>query len=86
MKCVPRKIAMARPKLGHWSDMSLAPMEIHILLWEPKFGIYIGIYRLEQQWNNWYAIDQTSGNYGTYRSCSPQYWQPLPKLPEFVEE
>ena len=64
-----------------WKDMSLAPVETHLLLWNEEEGMHIGIYRKLQQLDNWYAIEQTNSNHGVYRRCDPAYWMHLPPTP-----
>jgi len=76
-----------RPKKYEWKDMCLAPTETHVLLFDEARGIYIGIYRIHEQWDNWYAIEHTSRKPGTgcYRPCNPIRWAELPKYPDLTK-
>lgn len=64
-----------------WKDMSLAPVETHLMLWSAEEGQYIGIYRIHDRWDNWYSIGSTGEKYGTYRECNPSLWMHLPSPP-----
>lgn len=89
------KQSMERPKVGHWSDMCLAPTDTFVLLFceaNRPYSFYRGqaigicIERprardLEMEYE-WYLVGKTD-NEGifNYTPCNPHWWMPLHMSP-----
>jgi hypothetical protein len=86
------KKSLERPKLGHWSDMCLAPVDTYVLLFceaNKPYTFYegqgIGICRKcdsNPDQYIWFLVGKTdqTGIF-SYTKCNPHWWMPLPMSP-----
>jgi len=89
------KQSLTRPKLGHWSDMCLAPVDTFLLVYceaSRAYSFYegqaIGIC-LERPSKvtgkmeyDWYLVGKTDKDgIFNYTPCNPHWWMPLPLSP-----